>query len=177
MALTVGCLAIDWKVPGWVLVLAAALFLGRLIVTTGAWYETSKTLEEALAALDRLPRGARVAGVVVVPAAQWASDPNEHAPSYATVRRDALVNSHFAIPGVHMLQLKEGGKGFTDPSQRIMWSRGEAIDLESFAPARQADYLWYFGKLEPDRMPVGAQILHRSSHSFLVRLAKGDERR
>ena len=63
--------------------------------------------------------------------------------------RDALVNAHFAIPGVHMLRLREGGPGFVDPSQRIIHWKGQKIDLSAFAPAKQADYLWYFGRLPP----------------------------
>ena len=177
VALMIGSLSIDWKAPRWMVLAVAALFLGRLTVTTIAWHQSSDELEHALQAMDALPRGARVAGAVVVPAAQWASDPFEHAPSYATVRRDALVNSHFAVPGVHMLQVKEGGRGFVDPSQRIMWSKGQIVDLERFAPASHADYIWYFGKRAPDVLPPGAQLVHRTPRSLLLRLAKAQERR
>lgn len=172
VALMVGCLAIDWKGPNWFLACAASLYLVRLGMTTQAWHDSSEQLEEALHAMDYLPRGARVAGAVVIPINQWAIDPFEHAPSYSTVLRDALVNSHFAIPGIHMLHLKQGGKGFVDPSHRIMWSPGETIDLNRFKPIRQADYLWYFGDRPPDRMPTGAQVIFRTRGSFLARLAK-----
>lgn len=177
VALMIGALAINWKAPRWVLVLAAALFLTRLTVTSVAWHESSQRLEDALEALDVLPRGARVAGAVVTPVSLWASNALEHAPSYATVRRDALVNSHFAVPGIHMLELKGGGEGFLDPSQRILWRKMDPIDLAAFEPARKADYLWYFGDRQPDRLPLGAQVLHRSSHSLLLRLANRADRR
>ena len=122
-------------------------------------------------ALDYIPRGARVAGAVLVESHRWETNNFQHVPSYATVRRDALVNSHFAIPGVHMLHLKQGGTDFVDPSHRILHSPGEAIDLAAFKPAGHADYLWYIGELPPTRMPEGATVLYRTKGSFLARLA------
>jgi hypothetical protein len=87
------------------------------------------------------------------------------------VRRDALVNSHFAVPGVHMLRLREGPADFIDPSQRIMHGPGEPIDLAAFAPAREADFLWYIGRNTPVRLPPGAVVIYRTPRSFLARLA------
>jgi hypothetical protein len=171
VTLMIGCLAIAWQAPRWLFWVAPALFLCRLGLTTDAWQRQSRELEAALKALDYLPIGARVAGAVLVEPQAWQLNPFEHAPSYATVRRDALVNSHFAIAGVHMLRLKGGGEGFVDPSQRIIHWRGEAIDLAAFAPAQRADYLWYFGRLPPDTLPPGATILYATRMSFLARLA------
>jgi len=170
-ALLLGCLAIDWRAPRWALWLAPALFLVRLGVTASAWHAQSQEVAAMMPALDKLPRGARVAGAVALDVDAWALESHGHLPSYATVRRDALVNTHFAIPGVHMLQLKQGGPGFADPSQRIFYRKGDPIDLAAFAPARQADYLWYIGKPTPARMPPGATVLYRSEGSFLARLA------
>lgn len=172
VALMVGCLAIDLpRPPRWLLGLAAAPFLVRLVMTTIAWQGQSARLDADLLALDKLPEGARVAGAVAVNPLSWGLNPFEHAPSYATVRRDALVNSHFAIPGIHMLQLKEGGRGFVDPSQRIFHRQGQPIDFAAFAPARAAEYLWYFGPPEAARLPQGARIVHRAPGSLLVHLA------
>jgi hypothetical protein len=170
-ALLVGSLAIDWRAPRWVLWLAPALFLVRLGVTASVWHAQSQEVAAMMPALDHLPRGARVAGAVALDSEAWALDAYGHLPSYATVRRDALVNTHFAIPGVHMLRLKQGGASFTDPSQRIFYRRGEPIDLAAFTPAKQADYLWYIGSQAPARMPPGATVLYRSKGSFLARLA------
>ena len=172
VGLMVGFLAIDWRVPRWVLWLAPALFLVRLGVTTAAWHEQSRQIEDMLGALDHMPMGARVAGAVLTRSSDWQSNPFAHVTSYATVRRDALVNSHFAVPGVHMLRVREGGKDFVDPSQRVLLGRGEPVDLAEFAPAREADFLWYVGKAEHRRMPPGATVLFRTPGSFLARLAK-----
>lgn len=172
VALMLGCLAIDVRVPRWVLYLAPLLFLVRLAVTAAAWHEESARLERALAAIEHIPQGARVAGAVALFPGRWGADPLAHAPSYATVYRDALVNSHFAIPGVHMLSLRQGGSGFTDPSQGVLARPGEPVDLSRFAPAAQADYLWYIGANPVTHLPAGARVVYRSPGSLLLRLER-----
>lgn len=171
VALMVGALAIDWEAPLPLLALGATLFLIRLIATTLAWQAESSQLDTRLAVLDRLPTGARVAGAVAIDQSQWALDPFEHAPSYAAVRRAALVNSHFARDGFHLLRLKDASLEFTDPSQRLLLAPGEAPDLASFAPAREADYLWYIGTPAPRSLPAGAVLVARTPGSLLLRLA------
>jgi hypothetical protein len=172
VALMVGCMAIDWQAPRWIVWLAPVLFLVRLDLTCAAWEVHARELRQMLKALDYLPRGARVAGAVVVEARGWALNPFEHAPSYATIRRDALVNSHFAIPGVHMLRLKEGGPDFVDPSHRVTHWPGRPIYLHRFKPLQHADYLWYFGLRGPTTLPPGTTVLFATRHSFLAKLAK-----
>ncbi len=175
IALMIGCMAVQYRAAGRgrgvLLALAAGLFLTRLAVTAGAWHASDRQAGAMLTVLDRLPEGARVAGAVLLPRKGWALNPFEHLPSYATVRKDALVNTHFAIPGVHMLRLKQGGPEFADPSHRVFHRRGERIDLSRFAPARQADYLWYVGRPRPDAVPAGARIVARVPGSLLLRLA------
>lgn len=172
VALGVGCLAIDWVPPRLVLWLAPLLYLLRLGMTASVWHADSREVEAMLKALDRVPQGARIAAAVVMERAIWTTDTFQHVPSYATLRRDALVNTHFAEPGVHMLQLREGGPEFKDPSQRILLSPGEPVDLANFAPARQADYLWYIGGPTPATLPPGAQVIYRTKRSLMARLAK-----
>ncbi|MBV1688685.1 hypothetical protein KRR38_13625 [Novosphingobium sp. G106] len=171
VALMVGCMAIDWSAPRWLFWLSPVLFLVRLDITCAAWEVNSRELTQMLKALNYMPRGARVAAAVVVEARQWALNPFEHVPSYATIRRDALVNTHFAIPGVHMLQLKEGGPDFVDPSHRVVHWPKQPIKLQHFKPARQADYLWYIGLQGPTTLPPGTKVLYATRHSFLARLA------
>lgn len=172
VALMVGCMAIDWRAPRWLLWLAPVLFLVRLDLTCAAWEVNARQLRQDLKALDYLPQGARVAGAVVVEARGWALNPFEHVPSFATVRKNALVNSHFAIPGVHMLSLREGGPDFVDPSHRVTHWPGRPINLQHFRPAKQADYLWYFSEHGPTTLPPGTKVLFATRHSFLARLAK-----
>ncbi len=170
--LLIACLAIDWRVPRWALLLAPALFLVRLGVTSQTWYENSQATTRILAALDHVPQGARIASAVYVPYDRWDFNTFEHIGSWALVRRDALVNSNFALPTVHMLKLREGRTGFADPTQRLLQSPLAPIDLANFAPARQADYLWYVGSREPDSLPRGAEVIFRAPGTLLARLAK-----
>jgi len=170
VALMLGCLAIDWRPPRLALWLAPLLFLVRLETTTQSWMANDADLKLELKALDYIPEGARVAGAVGIPNS-WHLKPYEHAPGYATVRRDALVNIHFAIPGVHMLQLREPLDIFIDPHHRILYKLGQQVDLSAFKPARYADYLWYFGGSQPVALPAGAVVLYRTEHSLLARLA------
>ena len=178
VALMLGCMAIDARVPRWLLWLAPALFLLRLAVTSVSWQDESQRLEQALAALDNVPQGARIAGATSYFTGRWGADAFAHAPSYATVYRDARVNTHFAVPGVHMLRVRgEGGAYFADPSQRIAAAPGEPVDLSRHPPAARADYLWYFGANPVARLPSGAVVLHRSQGSLLARLANGADER
>jgi len=177
VALAAGALAIDGPRVGRIVLLCAVPFLVRLGVTTQAWVGESARTASALAALDHLPAGATVAGAWAYHPADWAQSPQGHLFAYATVRRDALTNAHFAIPGVHMLQLARPDPDFVDPSQRIVLDPGQRADLAAFAPAAHAQYLWYFGDEPPARMPPGAVVIWRDGPSFLARLAKRPEDR
>ena len=176
--LLVTCLAIDWDggqgtgrdAPVWVMSLAPLLYLVRLVVTTLSWQADSAETGRLLTALDHLPRGCRVASAVVVPAADWRLDHFEHIGAYAAVRRDCLTNANFAVPHIHMLHLNQPFA--VDPSQRVILGDEQPVDMAGFAPAADADYLWYVGAREPDTMPAGAQVVWREGHSLLARLAK-----
>jgi hypothetical protein len=177
VALMLGCLSIEARPPRWVLWLAPALFVVRLAATSVVWHENSVRLESALSALDSVPHGARVAAAVPYLPRTWNSAPLTHTGSYATLYRDALVNTHFALPGVHMLTVKGMGEDFIDPSQLVIVEQGRKVDLSDFAPAVQADYLWYVGDIPVGALPDGARVIHRAPGTLLVRLAKPANRR
>ncbi len=172
VGLMTGCLAIQWAAPRIVFWMVPSLFLLRLFVTTASWQAASNETEAMLKALDHIPAGARIASVVAEEQESWGNNLFLHQASYATVRRDALVNTHFAVPGVHMLRLRKGVPQHLDPSQRIFYRQGKKVNLARFAPLRDAEYLWYFGDHMPDGMPQGAVIIFQSPGSFLARLAK-----
>jgi hypothetical protein len=146
------------------------LYLTRLLITTQDWHDDSARMEKIMAALDHVPQGARVASAVLVTREQWPLNHFEHIGAYAVVRRHALVNANFAVPHVHMLQLKQGGRDFDDPSQRLLLHHTQKIDLANFAPAQKADWLWYVGDREPDTMPEGAVVVWRGEGTLLAKL-------
>ena len=174
--LLVGCLAVEWNpeggrdAPRWLMALTPMLYLARLAVTTLSWQADSAETGRLLTALDHLPRGCRVASAVVVPAMDWQLDHFEHIGAYAAVRRDCLTNANFAVPHIHMLRLNQPFA--VDPSQRLILADAQKVDMAHFAPARNADYLWYVGNRDPDTMPAGAVVVWREGHALLARLAK-----
>jgi hypothetical protein len=170
--LLVGCLALAWQAPRWLLWLAPALFLVRLGVTADDWRKGSAETERLLAAVDHLPHGARVANLVVTTRGVWGYNSQEHIGGYAVLRKDALINAHFAVPGIHMIRLKEGGPNFRDPRQRLLWRPGQPIDLSQWDQAKGMDWLWYVGPQEPDALPPGAQVIYRAPGTLVARLAK-----
>ena len=178
--LMVACLAINFppsgKLARALLFAAPALYLARLAVTTLSWQGDSAQTAQMLKALDHVPQGARVASAVLVPRDVWQLDHFEHIGAYAVVRNHALTNANFAVANVHMLHLNQGGAGFADPSQRLLQLSSQAVDLTQFAPAKQADYLWYVGSKTPTTWPKGAVVIWRSEHSMLARLANSDQR-
>ena len=174
--LMVACLAVDWPAgvrARWAgMAAAAGLYLLRLAVTATAWHADSSQTARLLGALDHIPRGAVVASAVVVSPEAWPLDHFEHIGDYAVVRRDALTNGNFAVPHVHMLHLKTRGSDFADPSQRLLQRASQPVDLARFAPAQQADWLWYVGPAEPASLPAGATVVWRAPGALLARLAK-----
>lgn len=164
-------LAIDWR-PRWGLMwLALAPFAVRMVITSAVWTVHSANVATMMKALDYIPRGAKVAVAVREEIGLWAQPLYGHLGCYATVRKDALVNSHFAIPGVHMLTLTPQAWKWVDPSQRIYARSYQTPDLRRFKPAQEAQYLWYFGKFRPWALPAGAQMIYATRHSVLVKLA------
>jgi hypothetical protein len=166
--LMVGCLALAWRAPRWLLLLAPALFLVRLGYTTIDWSRDSRETAKVLAALDQVPRGARIASLAVTERTDWGYNAQEHICGYAVVRKDALTNCNFALPGVHMLTIKQGGALFRDPYHRMLHWPGTPIDLTGFEPARHAGWLWYHGAMMPRRLPPGYEAVAQGPHWLLA---------
>jgi hypothetical protein len=82
-----------------------ALFLVRMAVVEHAWLRADQTYRPILAALDRLPRGTKLA-VASGPGAVGAGDlPLLHLPTYAIIAVDAFVPTEFAYAGQQPLAL------------------------------------------------------------------------
>ena len=169
--LMLGCLSLGWRAPRWALLLACALFLGRLAVTTESWHRNSQETASALTLLDKVPQGARMASIVITERWRWGYNPQEHIGGYAVVRKDALINSNFALPNIHMLTIREGGEFFRDPYHRLMHKAHAPIELKGYIPADGMDWFWYIGEERPDSLPNVGRIIATTPHSLLARLA------
>ena len=97
-------------------------FLARIAMTTASMAIAGNNQEARLAALDQVPRGARLLTLVHVPCrTQWDLPRNSHLGAMAIVRRDAFSNDQWAIEGMNLLSVRYAGAGrfLSDPSQLV----------------------------------------------------------
>jgi hypothetical protein len=94
----------------------ALLFLVRIGETSIGWIQRGNEIEEDLAALQKVPMGARIA--VLAHSSEcgvWPLAGRNHAASLAIVRRHAFVNTQWDIPGQHLMRpIYNEGQGFND---------------------------------------------------------------
>ena len=148
-----------------VVALGWALLAVRLTVTTISFDGYAKRYARELAALDRVPQGARLLTLTQVDCG-WRWHRLEHLANLATLYRGAWVNSHWAIGGVQLLEVRlRPSPGFTaDPSQ-LVWpehcidrrlpaavqDRHTVAEVLPALPLARVDYLW----LVDAKLPVG----------------------
>jgi hypothetical protein len=158
---------------------AMAFVLVRTAAATYSFWLYDRSYDRELAALDRLPRGARLVSFVGVECrSPWAMSRLEHLPAMALVRKEAFSNDQWSMAGAQLLTADyPAGVGFRrDPSQIVgptqcpgeMWrSQEEAI---AGFPRAAFDYLWliqphpYDPALTADLAPVwrsGTSVLYR----------------
>ncbi|MFM5923326.1 MAG: hypothetical protein ACKOPG_03965 [Novosphingobium sp.] len=166
--LMVGVLCLSWRAPRWIVLLVPAVFLFRLAYTTIDWSRDSRETASALEALDGLPKGARIASYVVTERSEWGYNGKEHICGYAVMRLDALSNCNFALPGIHMITIREGGPFFRDPFHRLNHHAGRKIDISDYNPAFKAEWLWYVGQEMPYKLPPGYEVVKRGHTWFLA---------
>ena len=77
-------------------------------------------------------------------------------------------NRNFALPGIHMMTIKEGGDYFRDPFHRLNHFRRKPVDTYAYEPATHADWFWYMGQQEPVRLPYGFAEVKRGRHWILA---------
>ena len=153
-------LAIDggYRQAGLVAAAGLTFFAAR---TTGSIlsakaYDDSYRAE--LAALDHLPRGARLISFVGRPCAEgWSVHRLDHLPSIALVRKGAFANDQWQASGAQLLKVtyQAAGQFRSDPSQFVVAPRCERHErvaitraLTTF-PRDAFDYVWII------RQPAG----------------------
>ena len=141
--------------------IGVAFYLARIVGTTLSLGMAADNQSARLAALDHVPRGARLVHFVSEDcAALWALPRNTHLGAMATVRRDAFSNDQWAVEGANLLTIRNvaAGRFMADPSQIVRPVRCANRDAwpvaRSFAafPRDAFDYVW---TIDAPPQPVG----------------------
>lgn len=163
---------------------AVALLFVLLRIGANVWsfglYD--RTYDRELAAIDHIPRGARLASFVGAPCTdEWRMSRLFHLPSIALVRREAFANDQWSMAGAQLVRIvypvssDYGG----DPSQIVVASGCEGTPFRSldeslrYLPRAAFDYVWlidppaYDARLAEGMVPVwrsGSSVLYRVSN-------------
>jgi len=182
-----GLLAIGFREPAdrrlqdWLAVVALAFFLARLGGTTASFVMAANDQRAKLAALDAVPRGARVASFFGLPMAEpWALHRDSHLGGLVIARRDGFSNDQWITGAFNLLDLKyrEAGSFGANPSQVVRPNgQGDAIyrtidEALSQVPRDKFDYIWLIDVPPFDRrLEAGLQPVWRGPGSTLYRIA------
>lgn len=158
-------------------------FLARTAATTISFWLYDKSYDHELAALEKLPKGARLVSFVGETCYnQWTMTRLQHLPGMAMVRRLAYTNDQWSMPGAQLLTVKyQAGRPFNhDPSQIVTttqcpteWWRPVSISLVRF-PRDAFDYVWLISPPNYDkRLEKGLAPVWRSGTSALFRIDHG----
>lgn len=130
--------------------LGLAFFLVRIAGNTASFYLYAKSYERQLAALDKLPVGARLISFVGEACNnQWYMSRLQHLPALALERKLAYTNDQWSMAGAQLLTVRHRLRGFAhDPSQLVThaqcpreWWRPLKRSLVLF-PRHTFDYVW-----------------------------------
>lgn len=143
-----------WLVAG---TLSLAFFGVRMATTTIAFARQDALVQAALPALERMPKGARVAFFSVKPCrTRWALAPLDHLAGAAMARRDAFVNDQWQQPGVNPLKVRyPAAEPFVrDPSHLVVRedcmetrSRVRLSTALSRLPRGAFTHIWIVGEI------------------------------
>ncbi len=161
--------------------LAAVAFVAvRTGATTASMLIYDQTYRQELAALDRLPQGARLLSFVGRNCADtWRTERLEHLPSIALVTRQAFANDQWELPGAQLVRVNYPAAGdfARDPSQFVVpqgclgtpWTPIDQA-LARF-PRRAFDHVWLIRP--PPHAPAllaGLRPVWRNRSSVLYRV-------
>jgi len=161
---------------------AIAFFLLRTGGNTVSFLLYDRTYDRELAALDHVPRGARLVSFVGEGCGhRWGMTRLHHLPALAIVRREAFSNSQWAMAGAQLLTVRyrEGAPFIQDPSQIVTTRK---CRREQWLPVNEAlarfprgafDYLWMIRPPPYDpALTAGLRPVWRSGSSVLLRVER-----
>jgi hypothetical protein len=168
------------KVMRWVAAAGLAFILIRTAGTTASAWLYDREFDRQLAALDHVPRGARMVSFVGRPCVEpWAMSRLLHLPGLAVVRREAFSNDQWTMDGAQLLDVRysAGWPFVRDPSQIVtpnrcpneIWrSINEALD--DF-PREAFDHVWLIKPPPHDAALIeGLRPVWRDGSSALYRV-------
>lgn len=141
----------DKRTVGVFTLVALSFFSARLAAHTASFYLYDRLHTRTLAALEHVPRGARLLTFVGRKAGiPWYTDRHEHIPAMAIVRREAFSNDQWVARGAQLLSVrKKDAPGYLkDPSQLVKpeGERREPWHTPRTAlglfPRKAFDYVW-----------------------------------
>jgi len=159
---------------------ALALFAIRAGMVARDWARFDAAYSGAIRELDAVPAGARVFSLVFTGCGpEWEASTWTHLPSLALVRRDALVNSQWYLPGAAMLKViyPVDPDYRNDPSQQVstkLCGGGFSLDplherIEELDTDRW-DYLWVLRTGGASDLWPGHTPIRTSPDSALFRI-------
>ena len=168
------------RVARLIAVVALAFCLIRLGGTILSYSLYADRHNRALAALDHVPRGARLLSFVGVECARaWSTSRLEHFPALATVRKEAFGNDQWVMPGTQLLSVRKPDAYFfrADSSQLVVAQacRGEHFrtldaSLRHF-PRAAFDYVWLIDPPQHDPVyRIGLKPVWTNGSDFLYRI-------
>jgi hypothetical protein len=163
-------------------VIALAFFTVRLAGTTVSFALAADDQRAKLAAIDTVPRGARVASFFGLPNAEpWALHRDSHLGALVIVRREGFSNDQWITGAFNPLELKYHAAGAfaANPSQ-VVRPNGEGdfiyrtIDQAlAEVPRDKFDYVWLIDVPPFDRrLLVGLQPVWHGPGSTLYRISR-----
>jgi hypothetical protein len=157
-------------------VLGLAFLVVRLAGTTVSFAERSAAQESELAAIAAMPRGAAVLTLVARPCGDiWGGERYDALPGMAVVRRDAFVNTNWALAGQQLLQVRYAAAGAyrVDPSQQMSGCSGGGPDFTSAIarfPRQAFSYVWTIGFAPGTAKAGDLQMVWSNERSALYRV-------
>jgi hypothetical protein len=179
--LAIGLLAIRPKrdMP-WLPAFALVFVVARIGTETASLDRYGRAFDRELAALDHLPRGARLVSFVGTPCRDvWQWPRLDHLPGMATVRREAFANDQWSMPGgqINFAHYPAAGDFELVPSQSVrvsdcgakLW-RTLDQSLRAF-PRTAFDYVWLIDPPPYDpRLTAGMVPVWTNGRSVLFRI-------
>ena len=159
-----------------------AFFLVRIGGNTASFWMYDRTYDRELAALQHVPKGARLVSFVGDVCKQgWFMHRLHHLPGIAIVRKEAFSNDQWVMAGAQLLRVAyaEGRPFLSDPSQVVTARKCaresyRTIDTALARVPRTAfDYVWLIQTPPHDpALTQGLRLVWRSASSALYRVER-----